>query len=81
MPEDNIQIIKQDNVEIRIIRDECISAAICLVYAPKTFDLDEKEIAIIREEAWDDLGKIISAAKACPTLAIEVYKDGQKVFP
>ena len=79
--EGNVQIIKKDNIEIRVLRDKCISVATCVVYGPKTFDLDEKNIAIIKEGDWDTFEKIVSAAEACPVYAIEVYKDGEKVYP
>ena len=77
----NVQIVKKDSIEIHIIREKCISAATCVVYAENTFDLDEENIAIIKEGDWDKLEKIIAAAQSCPTLAIEVYDDGEKVFP
>lgn len=79
--ENNVQIIKHDNIEIRIIRDQCISAATCVVYAPKTFDLDEDGIAIIKDEEWDQFEKLLAAAESCPVLAIEVYKNGEKIYP
>lgn len=78
---DNTQIIKKDNIEIRIIRSKCISAATCVVYAPSTFDLDKDNIAIIKNGQWDRLEKIIAAAKSCPVVAIEVYQDGKKIYP
>ncbi len=81
MPEENIQIIKRDAVEIRIIRNVCIGAATCVVYASNTFDLDEKNIAIIQAGEWDQLEKIVAAAESCPVLAIEVYQNGNKVYP
>ena len=58
----NNQVIKNGTIEIRIIRDKCISAATCVVYAPETFDLDKDGIAIIKSGQWDKLEKIIAAA-------------------
>ena len=77
----DVQIIKKDNIEIRIIRSKCISAANCVVYAPNTFDLDKKNIAIIKNDRWDRLEKIIAAAQSCPVMAIEIYKEGKQVYP
>lgn len=37
----NITQVKKGDVEIKVIRDKCIGAATCVVYAPSTFDLDE----------------------------------------
>lgn len=77
----DIQIIKKGDIEIRIDRPKCISAATCVVYAPSTFDLDEDNLAIIKEGEWDKFEKIIAAAQSCPVLAIEVYNKGEKIYP
>ena len=77
----DIQTIKQGDLEIRITRPKCISAATCVVYAPSTFDLDKTNIAIIKNGEWDRLEKIIAAAQSCPVAAIEVFQNGKKLFP
>lgn len=79
--EHDIQAVTHGDTEIRIIRSKCISASTCVVYAPRTFDLDDGSIAVIKDEQWDELEKIVSAAQSCPVLAIEVYRDGKKLFP
>ncbi|OGK18277.1 hypothetical protein A3G67_03210 [Candidatus Roizmanbacteria bacterium RIFCSPLOWO2_12_FULL_40_12] len=81
MTDPNIQTVKKDDIEIKIIRDKCISAATCVVYAPSTFDLDKENIAIIKGGNWDRLEKIIAAAQSCPTIAIEVYQKGKRIYP
>jgi ferredoxin len=75
------QIIKKGDVEIRILRTKCISAATCVVYAPNTFDLDEDSLAIIKNGEWDKVEKIIAAAESCPAIAIEIYQKGKQVYP
>lgn len=77
----NVQVVKRGNIEIRILREKCIGAATCVVYSPSTFDLDETNIAIVKDEQWDELQKIIGAAQSCPVVAIEVYVDDKKVYP
>ena len=77
----DIQVVSRDNIEIRIIRSSCIGAATCTVYAMKTFDLDNESLAVIKEGEWDSLEKIVAAAESCPVLAIEVYQDGEKIYP
>lgn len=77
----NITTLKKGDIEIKVIRDKCIGAATCVVYAPSTFDLDEDNIAIIKSEGWDRLEKIVAAAQSCPVLAIEVFVKGTKVYP
>ncbi len=81
MIKDNIETVKKGDIEIKIIREKCIGAATCIVYAPSTFDLDKANIAIIKNEEWDRLEKIIAAAQSCPTVAIEVYQKGKKLYP
>lgn len=78
---DNIQTVKKGDIEIRVLRSKCISAATCVVYAAATFDLDDEYLAIIKEGDWDKFEKIVAAAKSCPTSAIEVYQKGKKVYP
>lgn len=77
----DIDIVKKGDIEIRIIREKCIGAATCVVYAPSTFDLDEDNIAIVKKGEWDRLEKVIAAAQSCPTVAIEVYHKGKKIYP
>lgn len=81
MIKNDTQIIKKGNIEIRIIRPLCISAATCVVFAPSTFYLDNDNIAIIKDGEWDRLEKIIAAAQSCPVLCIEVYEKGKKMWP
>lgn len=77
----DVQIVKRGEIEIRIIRPTCISAATCVVYAENTFDLDAENIAVVKEGEWDRLEKIIAAAQSCPVVAIEVFVKGKQVFP
>lgn len=81
MLDNDVQIVKKGDVEIRIYRKKCISAATCVVYAPSTFNLDAENIAIVKNGEWDRLEKIVAAAQSCPTLAIEIYEKGIKLFP
>ncbi len=76
-----VDTVTREGIEIRVIREKCISAATCTVYAADTFDLDEGGIAIIKSGQWDSLEKIVGAAVSCPVLAIEVYQDGKKLYP
>ena len=81
MADPNVEIVKKGDIEIRIIRNKCIGAATCVVYAPSTFDLDDKNIAIIKSGEWDKLEKIIAAAQSCPVVAIEIFEKNKKIYP
>lgn len=68
--------------KIEIDRDLCIGAASCLVAAEKMFKLDEENKAVILDPNEYNDETIKLAAKACPTLAIQLYnKKGEKIYP
>ena len=69
-------------VKIKVINELCISAGICIIRAPKTFDLDDDGIAYVKEGTWDEAFDIIEGAKACPTTAIIVEDlEGNQLYP
>lgn len=70
-------------MNIRVVRDKCIGAAACVVLAEEVFELDEDNIAIIRNPKGADDDTILEAAKACPTFAIILEDDatGEQIFP
>ena len=82
MSETKIYKNKDSKVVIKVINDQCISAATCIVHAPNTFDLDEDGIVFAKETTWDEAEKIIEGAKSCPTTAIIVEDlDGNQLYP
>lgn len=69
-------------VHIKVLKDKCISAATCIIEAPKTFDLDDESIAYVFEKDWDEAVQIVMAAKSCPTRAIVVEDlEGNQLWP
>ena len=69
--------------KVEVIRDKCIGAASCVAIAPKVFQLDEEQIAIvISQDGEDDPTKLL-AAQSCPTAAIVVTdtETSQQVWP
>lgn len=68
---------------ITIKRDLCIGAGSCVAIAPNTFDLDDKNIAIIKEGEWEEDDIILAAAQSCPVFAIiiEDLETGKRIFP
>lgn len=69
-------------MKIEIDREACISVATCIQVAPKTFELDDEGIAIIKDANGDDKETILQAAKSCPVNAIIVYDDdGTQLWP
>lgn len=77
----NIKTYENGTTIIKVLRDQCIGAATCVVYAADTFDLDRDGIAIVKQGKWDELKKVIAGAASCPVKAIEVYDNGKRVYP
>lgn len=80
--QDQFAINPAAKVKIKVVKSGCISAAICIIRAPETFDLDEDGIAYVKEGTWDEASDILEAAKACPTLAIIIEDlEGNQLWP
>ncbi len=69
--------------KVIVDRDLCIGAATCVIVAPKVFEIDAENKAIVLtggELADDNL--LLLAAQSCPTQAIFLYdKSGKQLFP
>ena len=61
--------------KIQIKRDLCIGAGTCVSEAPNTFDLDDKDIAIVIDPEGDSDEAILCAAQGCPTDAIVLIAE------
>jgi len=82
MKNSNVAGKKRKIAKVVIKRDICIGAASCLAVAPKTFDLDDENIAIVTDMKAHTDEEILLAAQACPTKAIFLYdEDGNQIFP
>ena len=51
----------------------------CAYYAPGVFDLDDDGIAVIVDAGAQPEDKILLAAKGCPTHAITLVRDGERI--
>lgn len=69
--------------KIVVERELCIGAASCVAIAPGTFELDEENIAILKDKSThEDDATVLAAAESCPTKAIFLYDEsGEQVFP
>lgn len=66
-------------LEIEIDRTACMGSGNCGFWAPGAFDLDDEGIAIVVDPSAAPEDKIILAAQGCPTQAIKITRDGEKV--
>lgn len=77
------QTSTKSNYRLKVDRAKCISAASCVAIAPKTIQLDQREIAkIVCQKCELDSTKLL-AAQSCPTGAIKVIdqRTGEQVWP
>ena len=69
-------------MKIVILRDKCVGAGSCVLFAPKTFKLDKEGRVILIDKNGNSNEEILQAAQSCPVNAIEIYSDeGQKIHP
>jgi ferredoxin len=66
-------------LEIAIDREVCMGSGNCSFWAPGVFDLDDDGVAVVIDPEGAPEDKIILAAQGCPTQAISLIKDGQKL--
>jgi ferredoxin len=64
---------------ISIDRDRCMGSGNCVFNAPEAFDLDDSGIAIVRDPFDGSEDAIVRAARGCPTQAIMITRDGERV--
>ena len=69
--------------KVEVIREKCISAGSCVAIAPRVFDLDESQIAVILSQDGEDDDTKLLAAQSCPTMAVIVTdtSTGKQVWP
>jgi ferredoxin len=65
-------------VEIRV-SPRCIATKACIHAAPGVFELNEQRMARVHNASGEPLQAILEAAEACPTGAITVFRDGERL--
>ncbi len=66
-------------LSIEINREVCMGSGNCSFWAPGVFDLDDDGVAIVIDPEGEPEDKVILAAQGCPTQAIAVTRDGEKI--
>lgn len=72
------------NYQVKVIRDKCIGAASCVAIAPKAFQLDGEQKAVVLPTAGEESDdNLLLGAQSCPTAAIVVVdtQTGEQVWP
>jgi ferredoxin len=66
-------------LDITVDRSLCMGSGNCSFWAPGVFDLDDEGIAVVLDPDAMPEEKVVLAAKGCPTQAIVVMKDGERL--
>ena len=66
-------------LDIEIHRDACKGSGNSSFWAPGVFDLDDDGVAVVIDPDAQPEDKIILAGQGCPTQAIMIVKDGEKI--
>ena len=66
-------------LEIQIDRETCMGSGNCSFWAPGVFELDDDGISTVLDVDGESKEKIVLAAQGCPTQAIVVLEDGEKI--
>jgi ferredoxin len=67
------------SLEIAIDPERCMGSGNCTFSAPDVFALDDSGIAVIVDPDAQTGDTIVAAARGCPTQAISITRDGEKV--
>jgi len=65
------------------VTDDCVGDGLCVDEAPGTFELNDDNMAIVKDSPSDDEEAIIAAAESCPVDAIKVIDEetGEQIYP
>ena len=66
-------------LRIEVDRERCMGQGTCEFYAPATFALDDEGISHVVDAEGDSDEKIVLAAQGCPTGAISVWRDEERI--
>jgi ferredoxin len=66
-------------LRIEVDAEKCMGSGNCSFWAPATFDLNDVGVAFVTDPGGDDEDKIILAGQGCPTQAISVWRDDERI--
>lgn len=66
-------------LRIEIDATKCMGSGNCSFWAPDTFDLGDDGIAYVKDADGDPEDKIVLAGQGCPTQAISVWRDDERL--
>jgi ferredoxin len=66
-------------LRIEIDPEKCMGSGNCSFWAPATFDLGDDGVAYVVDAEGDPEDKVLLAAQGCPTQAISVWRDDDRI--
>ncbi|MEO6121656.1 MAG: ferredoxin [Acidimicrobiales bacterium] len=66
-------------LEVRVERARCIGSKTCISAAPGVFYLDLERIVVVVDAEAAPLGQVLRAVADCPTRALSVFRDGERL--
>ena len=69
--------------KIEVDRETCIGDQLCCNEAANTFEMDDEDIAVVKDPEGDSPEDVLTAAQGCPTDAIILHDEntGEKIWP
>lgn len=70
-------------IRIRIDRERCVGAAMCVAVAPHNFTIDAEGKAVVTPHLADEASRARQAAEECPAGAVilEDPETNEQIFP
>ncbi len=70
-----------NRIRVDVDRELCIGSGDCVESAPKVFDLDEEDKAIVLDPDALGTDEVVEAAGNCPVTAIFVIGEDGDLYP
>jgi len=66
-------------LRIEVDATKCMGSGNCSFWAPASFDLNDDGVAVVTDPDGDPEDKIILAGQGCPTQAIAIWRDDERI--
>jgi ferredoxin len=66
-------------LRIEVDAEKCMGGGNCEFWAPNTFELRDDGISHVKDAEGDPQDKVVLAAQGCPTQAIAVWRDDERI--
>ena len=83
MAKQTIKSYPRKQLTIEVDCSKCLSCGSCTVWAPQTFELDEKSMCQVKSDPIDSEEEVVSAAQNCAGEALTIIdnKTSEKLWP